>query len=80
MARKKVHPVIAEWYAEITSKGGKARAESLTPAQRKRIARKAGRALQATRTPEERKASARKASLARWKAWREREARKKQGR
>ena len=62
---------VQKYIREITSLGGKARAESLTPAQRKRIARQGGRAAQAKLTPAERSVAARRAVQARWKKWRE---------
>ena len=58
--------MVRQYIQRITSAGGRARAEALTPSQRKRIARKAGRASQAAKTPEQRSASARKAARARW--------------
>ena len=63
--------MVQAYIREITSKGGKARAESLTPSERKKIARAGGKALQASRTPEQRRATALKAARARWAKWRE---------
>jgi hypothetical protein len=34
-------PDVKEWYKEISSKGGKARAKKLTPKQRRKIAKDA---------------------------------------
>jgi general stress protein YciG len=60
------HPAVNEYIQRITSMGGKARAEALSPRRRRQISRKGGRKAQALRTPEERSASARKAARARW--------------
>jgi hypothetical protein len=57
---------VIAWLKEFQSQGGKARAERLTPRQKKRIAKLGGRARAAGMTPEERSASARKAARARW--------------
>jgi hypothetical protein len=70
MSRRKRHPVLEAWYQQLTSLGGKARAASLTPKQRTKIARDAGKALQASRTKEERRAAAKKAIAARWAKYR----------
>jgi hypothetical protein len=58
---------VIAWLKEFQSKGGKARAERLTPRQKKRIAKLGGKARARNMTPEERAASARKAVRARWK-------------
>jgi len=65
---EKRDPAVEQYILRLASIGGKARAEALTPRQRKRIAKQGGKALQAGRTPEERSASARKAARARWGA------------
>jgi hypothetical protein len=68
--RRKRHPAVDAYIQAITSAGGRARAEALTPAARTKIARKGGKTLQASRSPEERKAAALKAVEARWAKWR----------
>lgn len=52
---------------EMTSKGGRARAAKLTPAERQTIARAGGAATAKGRTAKERSAAARRAAVARWK-------------
>jgi hypothetical protein len=49
------------------AKGGRARAEALTPGERSRIAKKGATALNESMSPAARKASAKKAAAARWK-------------
>ena len=66
MGRRKRHPAVEQWIQSVTSKGGTARAKSLTPAARKKIASAGGKASAAKLTPEERSANARRAVLARW--------------
>jgi hypothetical protein len=66
MARRKRHPAVEEWIQNITSKGGTARAEALTPSARKKIASAGGKASAAKLTPAQRSANARRAVLARW--------------
>ena len=68
MARKRErrHPAVEQWIQEQGRKGGLARAESLTPEARRRIARKGGKARAAKLTAAERSASALKAIKARW--------------
>jgi hypothetical protein len=78
MSRKKLHPAVIAYIREMTSKGGRARAEALSPIQRKRIARKGGRAAQAKLSPEQRSEAARRAVQARWKRWRAARASKQQ--
>ena len=56
------------YLSKLGKLGGAARAKSLTPRQKKRIAKLGGKALQAGRTAEERSASAKKAARARWAA------------
>jgi hypothetical protein len=77
MARRKRHPAVDAYIQSITSAGGRARAESLSPAARTKIAKKAGKALQASRSPEERRAAALKAVEARWAQWRAAQAKQK---
>jgi hypothetical protein len=67
MARpKRRHPAVQAYLSELGQKGGRARAEALSPQQRRKIAQEGGKALQARRSPEERRAAALKAIRARW--------------
>jgi len=78
MTRRKRHPEVEKYIREMASSGGKARAESLTPRQRARIAQKGGRAAQSKLTPEQRSEAARHAITERWKQWRAARAKKGQ--
>lgn len=55
-----------KWITRMTRKGGKARAESLTPERRQEIAAQGGAATAENRTAKERSEAARLAARARW--------------
>jgi hypothetical protein len=57
---------VERYILEMTSKGGHARAASLTPQQRQEIASAGGAATAKGRTPKERSEAARLAARARW--------------
>jgi hypothetical protein len=68
-------PEVSEYFRKLGSRigkkygsrGGKAAAKNMTPAQRTRRAKKASAARQGATTPEQRTAAAKKAAEARWR-------------
>ena len=70
MSDDELPPEVKEYFRRLGKKygseGGKARAQKLSAARRKRIAKKASDAAAAALTPEQRKQRAQKAAQARW--------------
>jgi hypothetical protein len=65
--RDSVPKTVAEYVQWLASRGGKARAKAMTPAERSASARESALARWKKTTREERRASARKAAQARWR-------------